>query len=152
MKKVFLTLIFFFATMIYGQDLSDFRLLLQKGENSEKATKTLITSSQDAFNKTKKPIFEAFFAVGNFFMAKHAVNPLSKYSYFNKGKKALDNAVSKDPNNLEIRFMRYISQEQTPAFLGYNKDLKSDKTFILAEYKKSKDEDLNKRIKMHLKL
>ena len=152
MKKVFLTLVFFFTTMIYGQDLSDFRLLLQKRENYEKATKTLITSSQDAFNKTKKPIFEAFFAVGNFFMAKHAVNPLSKYSYFNKGKKALDNAVSKDPNNLEIRFMRYISQEQTPAFLGYNKDLKSDKTFILAEYKKSKDEDLNKRIKMHLKL
>ena len=152
MKKVFLTLVFFFATMIYGQDLSDFRLLLQKGENSEKATKTLITSSQDAFNKTKKPIYEAFFAVGNFFMAKHAVNPLSKYSYFNKGKKALDNAVSKDPNNLEIRFMRYISQEQTPAFLGYNKDLKNDKNFILAEYKKSKDEDLNKRIKMHLKL
>ena len=152
MKKVFLTLVFFFATMIYGQDLSDFRLLLQKGENSEKATKTIIISSQDAFNKTKKPIYEAFFAVGNFFMAKHAVNPLSKYSYFNKGKKALDNAVSKDPNNLEIRFMRYISQEQTPAFLGYNKDLKNDKTFILAEYKKSKDEDLNKRIKMHLKL
>ena len=152
MKKVFLTLVFFFATMIYGQDLSDFRLLLQKGENSEKATKTLITSSQDAFNKTKKPIYEAFFAVGNFFMAKHAVNPLSKYSYFNKGKKALDNAVSKDPNNLEIRFMRYISQEQTSVFLVYNKDLKSDKTFILAEYKKSKDEDLNKRIKMHLKL
>ena len=79
MKKVFLTLVFFFTTMIYGQDLSDFRLLLQKGENSEKATKTLITSSQDAFNKTKKPIYEAFFAVGNFFMAKHAVNPLSKY-------------------------------------------------------------------------
>ena len=152
MKKVFLTLVFFFATMIYGQDLSDFRLLLQKGENSEKATKTLITSSQDAFNKNKKQIYEAFVAVGNFFMAKHAVNPLSKYSYFNKGKKALDNAVSKDPNNLEIRFMRYISQEQTPAFLGYNKDLKSDKTFILAEYKKSKDEDLNKRIKMNLKL
>ena len=152
MKKVFLTLVFFFATMIYGQDLSDFRLLLQKGENSEKATKTLITSSQDAFNKTKKPIYEAFFAVGNFFMAKHAVNPLSKYSYFNKGKKALDNAVSKDPNNLEIRFMRYISQEQTPAFLGYNKDLKNDKNFILVEYKKSKDEDLIKRIKMHLKL
>ena len=85
-------------------------------------------------------------------MAKHAMNPLSKYSYFNKGKKALDEAVNKEPNNLEIRFMRYISQEQTPAFLGYNKYLKSDKAFILAEYRKSKDEDLTKRIKMHLKL
>lgn len=152
MKKVFLTLVFFFAMMCYGQDLSDFRYLLQKGENSETATKTLIATSQEAYTKTKKPIYEAFFAVGNFFMAKHVVNPLSKYSYFSKGKKALENAVNKDPNNLEIRFMRYISQEQTPAFLGYNKDLKSDKTFILAEYKKSKDEDLIKRIKMHLKL
>lgn len=138
--------------MIDAQDLTDFRLLLQKGENSESATKILINNSKEIYTKTKKPIYEAFYAVGNFFMAKHAVNPWNKLSYFNKGKKALDNAVNKDPNNLEIRFMRYISQEQTPAFLGYNKDLKSDKTFILAEYKKSKDEDLNKRIKMHLKL
>ena len=29
----------------------------------------------------------AFYAVGNFFMAKHASNPLNKYSYFNKGGK-----------------------------------------------------------------
>lgn len=152
MKKIFFALICCFTIMITAQDLSDFRLLLQKGENSETATKTLIATSQEAYTKTKKPIYEAFFAVGNFFMAKHAVNPLSKYSYFNKGKKALENALKKDPNNLEIRFMRYISQEQTPAFLGYNKDLKNDKNFILAEYKKSKDEDLIKRIKMHLKL
>ncbi|MGZ5264665.1 MAG: hypothetical protein ACXWBY_04930 [Kaistella sp.] len=152
MKKLFLTLFCCFAMMIDAQDLSDFRFLLQKGENSETASKTLIAKSKDAYSTTKKPIYEAFFAVGNFFLAKHAMNPLSKYSYFNKGKKALDDAVKKDPKNLEIRFMRYISQEQTPAFLGYNKDLKMDKAFILAEYRKSKDEDLTKRIKMHLKL
>lgn len=152
MKKFFLTLFCSFAMIIDAQDLSDFRLLLQKGENSETASKTLIANSKETYNQTKKPIYEAFYAVGNFFMAKHAMNPLSKYSYFNKGKKALESAVNKDPKNLEIRFMRYISQEQTPAFLGYNKDLKSDKAFILAEYRKSKDEDLNKRIKMHLKL
>ncbi|MBH1959656.1 MAG: hypothetical protein I8H68_06060 [Flavobacteriia bacterium] len=152
MKKIFFAIFSCLTMMIDAQDLTDFRLLLQKGENSESATKTLINNSKETYTKTKKPIYEAFYAVGNFFMAKHAVNPWNKFSYFNKGKKALDNAISKDPNNLEIRFMRYISQEQTPAFLGYNKDLKIDKNFILAEYKKSKDEDLNKRIKMHLKL
>ncbi|MFN4184360.1 MAG: hypothetical protein ACK4M6_06205, partial [Hyphomonas sp.] len=36
------------------------------------------------------------FAVGNFFLAKHAMNPISKYSYFNKGKRALENAVKSD--------------------------------------------------------
>ncbi|MCG2781122.1 MAG: hypothetical protein L6264_09245 [Weeksellaceae bacterium] len=138
--------------IINAQDLSDLRLLLQKGENSESATKNLIANSKENYSKTKKPIFEAFFAVGNFFMAKHAINPLNKYSYFNKGKKALESAVTKDPKNLEIRFMRYISQEQTPAFLGYNKDLSSDRTFILTEYKKSNDEDLVRRIKMHFKI
>lgn len=152
MKKVFLTLFSFFAMTVNAQDLSHLRLLLQKGENSENATKSLIANSKENYLKTKKPIFEAFFAVGNFFMAKHAVNPLSKYSYFNKGKKALESAVIKDPRNLEIRFMRYISQEQTPSFLGYNKDLSSDKSFILTEYKKSNDEDLVRRIKMHFKI
>lgn len=152
MKKIFLTLFCFFAMTVNAQDLSDLRLLLQKGENSENATKSLIANSKENYLKTKKPIFEAFFAVGNFFMAKHAVNPLSKYSYFNKGKKALESAVIKDPRNLEIRFMRYISQEQTPSFLGYNKDLSIDKSFILSEYKKSNDEDLVRRIKMHFKI
>lgn len=149
-----LVTLFLLVAMIFAQaqQYNDFRLLLQKGEKSEKAAKTLISKSQENYRSTKKPIYEAFYAVGNFFMAKHAANPMIKYSYFNNGKKALDNAVQKDPKNLEIRFMRYISQEQTPSFLGYNKDLKSDKNFILAEYKKSADKDLVERIKMHLNL
>lgn len=152
MKKILLLGMLGIALGLPAQDLREFRLLLQKGENSETASKTLISKSREAYRSTRKPIYEAFYAVGQFFMAKHAANPMSKYSYFNNGKKALEHAVQKDPKNLEIRFMRYISQEQTPSFLGYNKDLKSDKNFILAEYKKSSDEELVKRIKMHLKL
>jgi hypothetical protein len=71
-------------------------------------------------------------------MAKHAGNPLSKYSNFNKGKKLLENAVKRDPKNLEIRFMRYICQEKTPSFLGYKENLEEDKKFILSEYKTRK--------------
>ena len=142
--------------MFYGfmnaQSLVEFRGYLQKGESSEEVSKTLISKSKTAYETTKKPIYEAFWAVGNFFMAKHAVNPISKYSYFNKGKKILEDAVKKEPNSIEIRLMRLISQEKIPSFLGYNKNIESDRNFIIKNYKNSDDENLVKFIKNYLKI
>lgn len=135
-----------------AQNVLEFRDYLQNGENSEEVSKTLISKSKSAYETTKKPIYQAFYAVGNFFMAKHAGNPISKYSYFNKGKKMLEEAVKKEPNNIEIRLMRYISQEKTPRFLGYSANLQSDKEFIIKNYKNSPDRDLIDFIKKYLKI
>lgn len=151
MKKLVLLFLMFFGFM-NAQSLVEFRGYLQKGENSEEVSKTLISKSKLAFETTKKPIYEAFWAVGNFFMAKHSGNPISKYSYFNKGKKLLEDAVKKEPNSLEIRMMRYISQEKTPRFLGYNENMKADKDFILKNYKNSDDENLVIFIKKYFKI
>ena len=141
-----------FCSFMNAQSLVEFRGYLQKGESSEEVSKTLISKSKTAYETTKKPIYEAFWAVGNFFMAKHAVNPISKYSYFNRGKKLLEDAVKKEPNSLEIRMMRYISQEKTPKFLGYNENMKSDKEFILKNYKNSDDENLVSFVKKYFKI
>lgn len=141
-----------FCSFMNAQSLIEFRGYLQKGESSEEVSKTLISKSKTAYETTKKPIYEAFWAVGNFFMAKHAVNPISKYSYFNRGKKLLEDAVKKEPNSIEIRMMRYISQEKTPKFLGYNENMKSDKEFILKNYKNSDDENLVSFIKKYFKI
>ena len=141
-----------FCSFMNAQSLIEFRGYLQKGESSEEVSKTLISKSKTAYETTKKPIYEAFWAVGNFFMAKHAVNPISKYSYFNKGKKLLEDAVKKEPNSIEIRMMRYISQEKTPKFLGYNENMKADKEFILKNYKNSDDENLVSFIKKYFKI
>ena len=152
MTKILITFFTGFMLFMNAQDLSGLRLLLQKAGDSPAATKTLVEDSDRAFKNTKKPVYEAFYAVGNFFLAKHAMNPLNKYSYFKKGRNSLENAVKKDPKNLEIRFMRYISQSESPAFLGYNKDLYADKNFILSEYRKSTDLELVQRIKTHFKI
>ena len=151
MKKFVLIFLMFFGFM-KAQSLVEFRGYLQKGESSEEVSKTLISKSKTAYETTKKPIYQAFYAVGNFFMAKHAVNPISKYSYFNKGKKLLEDAVKKEPNSIEIRMMRYISQEKTPKFLGYNENMKADKEFILKNYKNSDDENLVSFIKKYFKI
>lgn len=151
--KSLLILIFSVSTLtLNAQNLVSYRDLMKKGVESETATKTLVENSKKAFESTKKPIFEAFYAMGNLLLAKHAGNPMKRFSYFRKGKSALDNAAKTDPKNVEIRFLRYVTQQQAPAFLGYNKDMKADKELILREYKNLEDKDLVQRIIRHFKI
>lgn len=138
--------------MNFAQDIASYRKLIGKAEQNEKDALVYLNKAKTEYDKTKKPILLAFYATGHFFMAKHVGNPIKKFSYFNKGKKFLDEAVTKDPKNLEIRFLRYLCQEKTPKFLGYNKNKEEDKAFILKEYKSSNDEELVNQIKKFLKI
>ena len=46
--------------------------------------------------------------------------PFSKLSVFNEGKDDLEKAIQEDPDNVEIRFLRYTIQTNIPGFLNYN--------------------------------
>ncbi len=149
-----LSVIFFLlmANMMFSQNLPELRTLLKTGETSEASAKVLIDKSSTAFNKTKQPIYAGFMAIGQFFMAKHAFSPFKKMSYFNEGKKNLDNAIIKDPKNAEIRLLRLITQEKAPKLLGYSQNISEDKRVITSEYTKIEDEALKLYIKNYLNL
>lgn len=147
--------LFFFILIFNGinaQNFSEYRSLIGKAENSEAAAKEYLIKAEKDYGKTKKPIYQSFMAVGNFFMAKHAFNPVKKLSYFKKGRKMLDEAISKEPDNLEMRFLRLVSQEKTPKILDYNDKISEDKNFVIKEYKNSKDTELVLQIKKYLSL
>lgn len=150
MKKYFVFLLLFIAHLAFCQDLASYRKLIPKAEQNEKDALVFLEKAKTEYNKTKKPIYLSFYAAGQFFMAKHSGNILKKYSYFNKGKKILNEAVSKDPDNLEIRFLRLLCQDKTPRVLGYTQYLEEDKAFVVREYKKCKDEELVEQIKKFL--
>lgn len=152
MKFYFLFLFLLFSTMSVAQNLSEYRKLIGKAENSEKFALEYLSKAQKDYEKTQKPIYQSFVAVGHFFMAKHAFSPMKKLSYFKKGRKMLDEAITREPQNLEMRFLRLISQEKTPKMLGYNKEITVDKNFILKEYKNSNDQELVLQIKKYLNL
>lgn len=152
MKKLLSIVLFSVFALANSQDLERFRKLMQQGEHSPSASKILFEDSRRSYDTGGKPISLAFFALGNFLMAKHSTNPITQYSYFSKGKKALDEAVRKDPKNLEIRFMRFMSQDQAPAALGYRSDLDSDRKFVLSEVKRSSDSYLVRKIKSYFKM
>ena len=137
---------------MFSQNLKEYRTLIQLSKDSENASKTLIQKSMSSYNATKEPIFAGFAAVGDFFMAKHAFNPIKKISHFNHGKKMLEMAVAKDPNNLEIRLMRLIAQENIPRLLGYHQHIEEDRNFLYKNYKKTTDSELKNFIVEYLKL
>lgn len=152
MKRLPFIILLIISNLMFSQNLKEYRTLLKTGENSEKSAKMLIEKSSYAYKNTKEPIYGGFLAVGKFFMAKHAFNPLKKMSYFNEGKKIMESALKLDPKNLEIRLMRLITQENAPSILSYNHQIKEDRNFLSREYKNTNDEDLKIYIKNYLKL
>lgn len=60
--------------------------------------------------------------------------PIEKLNNFKKGAHSLEKEINEDKNNTEFRFLRLVIQEKAPAFLGYNKNIKEDKTKIIQNF------------------
>ena len=86
-----------------------------------------------------------------FLKARDYFNPINKLEAFNKGKKLLEDLLINYPNNFELRFLRLTIQDHSPAFLGYNNQVKQDESFILTQLSSLKDSDLKQRISLYLK-
>ena len=59
MKKLVL-LFLLFCSFVNAQTLVELRGYLQKVENSEEVSKTLISKSKNAYDRSKKPIYMGF--------------------------------------------------------------------------------------------
>jgi hypothetical protein len=82
--------------------------------------------------KNPEPLILAYLGSVQAIKAKHAWNPVSKMACLKQGFETLNMAVLKDPNQLEIRFLRFSLQFYVPAVLGYSKNLDTDKKKIIA--------------------
>ncbi len=61
--------------------------------------------------------------------------PGKKLKLFKSGHKKLEAAILKDSTNAELRFLRLQIQENSPAFLGYKRDIEKDEAYIRKSYK-----------------
>ena len=114
-------------------------------EESLKAFETMLIN----FNNPDNTIL-GYIGMSFMLKAKYAWLPNDKWEYFNKGKKFLESAISKDPNNIELKFMRFCIQNNTPSFLRYNKNLETDKWYIFKSFSGILDDDLKLRISNYM--
>ncbi len=81
--------------------------------------------------------------------SKHA-SLFKKLDYFNAGKAILERAIAQDMDNIELRFLRFQIQYNTPSFLGYKDQLKNDKEFISSNLYKMESVELREKISFFL--
>ena len=138
LKKVMILVIFsLFGIACYGQsmDLESIRANYKKAVSDKKLCLKMIKGLGAG---TESSVHLSYLGAFQMIWAKHIINPISKLKTFNTGKKKIEDAVLAAPNNLEIRILRLSIQKNSPAFLGYNKNIEEDQKFIQANNKTTK--------------
>jgi len=145
MKFAFILFTFLFHNQ--PSDLIEMRNLfpiIGKKEIAAESLKAISTKTQ----ATSKSIKLAYYSAAHMASAKYKINPYSKYKAFVTGRDLLESSIAGDSTNIETRFIRFIIQNHAPGFLGYNKNIETDKKFIFKNLSavQKNDIDLYSRI------
>jgi len=134
-----LLLFFLMMNSLQASVLSDVRNQFPKINSMEEAE-----FHMKLLEKEKDPASKAYYAAMLFMKAKYVKFPLSKYNYFKKGKAALDQLIQENKENVEIRYLRFVFQNELPDFLNYHNNIEEDCSTIIKGMEKS---DLTKGFK-----
>ena len=122
--------------------ITEVRNAYEKAVYSEQVANELL----DKLNSTNNNTLLGYKGTVTMMMAKHVFSPYKKLNYFKAGKEILEQALQKEPLNVELRYLRFSIQSNSPKFLEYDSNLQSDKLFLLKEVKTLTDADLKQRI------
>ena len=81
-------------------------------------------------NFNDHPVILAYNYTGKLMMLDYSNNPFEKYKIFKTKTKQIDSIINTNQKNIEIRLLRYALQKNSPYFLKYNSDLRSDLDYI----------------------
>jgi len=101
-------------------------------------------------DNNSSPVLVCYKGVSEMLQAKHMFSPFSKMEKFRKGKSLIEKSIRRDPNDLELRFLRFSIQSNLPGFLGYDEAISIDKVKLLEGYSTIKDTELRNRIFSYL--
>ena len=125
--------------------LKEIRSMHQKAAGSESDCKKLLTLLTP-YTEKNEPVLMGYRASATMMMAKHVFNPVSKLSYFKKGRKMLETVIASNIYNIELRFLRFAIQTNVPSFLNYDSNIEEDKNFLLVKTPGLSDVALKKMI------
>ncbi len=128
-----------------NKSLSEIRSLYHASIYSADQSKEIINYFDS--KPSSKPIELAYEGASRMVRAKHVFFPTEKLSTFQKGKTLVEEAIKKDPNSIEIRYLRFSLQLESPSFLAYRSNLSEDRKFIIDHYSEVKDIELKTRLK-----
>lgn len=123
-------------------DISKIRALFNTAHAKEEDCKELITLTKD----TDNPVVKAYHAAATMVSGKYVINPFKKTQLFNTGKYLLEDLVSENFDEIELRYLRYTIQLNAPAFLGYRSSIPDDQKLLADFLKTNQESDLGKHM------
>jgi len=132
MRITYIIISFFFIIICNAQtnNLNQVRKSYIESAQSEENINKLISTCEEYKSKNDSVIY-AYRTVADLMLMKYKYNPLYKLKLFTEYSRKLDLIVTNNFKNIEIRFLRYCVQKQTPRFLGYYDNLELDYQFII---------------------
>ena len=110
-------------------DLNEVRTNYSIAVQDKNMCKNMITELEQS--KEKSAVNLVYLGGYQTIWTNHVFNPISKLGTFKKGKKNIEQAINKEPKNIEIRYIRFSVQKNASSFLGYNGNLKQDRDFMV---------------------
>lgn len=127
-------LFLFFQT----SDLEALRNSYSKANLSNDNAKNFIGLAEK--KSSSDPVILAYKAAAKVLEAKVTTEKNKRKSFVKTGANHLESIIKSNPNNAELRVIRMSVQENIPKIVGYSKNLKEDKTFLLNNYSKQNSE------------
>src|SRR5690606_36620238 len=108
--------------------LNNVRILFQKAAVDERSCFELIALLEPI--DSSDHLLYGYKGANLMISAKYVFNPFRQLSRCNNGKRMLDIALSGGGSDVELRFLRFAIQKNSPSFLGYNQYLEKDRQFL----------------------
>jgi len=128
----------------YALDLEYLRKNYSKAVDDKALCKSLM---EKLSKETTSDVHKAYLGGLMTIWANHVSGVVAKLNSFNLGKEVIEKAVKSNPDNVEIRFIRFSVQKNCPSFLGYNKNIAADKKFLKENQNAITSEQLKKMVK-----
>ena len=143
--KIFLSILLTYLFLVSPR-LSEVRKKYVVAVN-DKEVAFQLNEELSKINKQDEKVLVAYKGSVLTLMAKFANSTKEKKTFFKEGATLLEYAVSEDPNNIEIRYIRLSVQENAPKVVGYRKNKEEDKQYILDYFSEVSSNELKGLIK-----
>ncbi|WP_025743161.1 hypothetical protein [Aquimarina pacifica] len=140
MKILFLVIALFYVPLdevTIVEIRNSYKICNESKENAE----AFYELTEKALEK-EGAIYKGYHGAALALKASFSWNPISKLSYFNKGRKLIDTAIQFDPEDIELRLIRLSIQSNVPKIVGYYHNIEEDRNFIVANIDKVEDAEL----------
>jgi hypothetical protein len=96
------------------------------------------------------PVIIAYRGAIEAILTKHKWNPFDKINCLNKSEQSFNEAIVLNPQDVEVRFIRYSVEQHIPRILGFSKHIKEDEVFIANRLEHMKSIDISLEMKKYI--